>query len=182
MKSNVALQAYLLLLGIFNLLYNITPFHFFKKLLLKCLGWKIGKKTYIHPRVKIFSLTKKIIIGDNVTINPNCYLDNRRGIIIGHNVNIAHCVKIYTLGHDVNAPDFSYKGKRVVIKDNAVIFSNSLIMPGVTIGYGAVVYAGAVVTRNIPDFAIVGGNPAKVIGERSKNLNYKIDNGFWFVQ
>lgn len=62
-------------------------------------------------------------------INLGCYLDNRRGITIGDNVGIAHNTKIYTLGHDLNDPQFKTKGAPVTIKDNAFVFSNVLIMP-----------------------------------------------------
>lgn len=175
------IQIYLILLKCFNILVNFIPLHSSRKIILNILKWKIGRKSYLHPPIKFFSLTKKIIIGNNVTINPNCYLDNRRGIIIGDNVNISHNVKIYTLGHDIDDPYFSFKGGTVVIENDVVIFANCLIMPGIKIGKGSVVYPGSVVTKSIPEFSVVGGNPAKILRERKTNIKYVIDNGKWFV-
>ena len=114
-------------------------------------------------------------------INFGCYLDNRRGITIGNNVGIAHNTKIYTLGHDLNDPQFKTKGTAVTIKDNVFIFSNALIMPGVTIGEGAIVLAGSVVTKDIEPWTIVGGNPAKKIRERSREIDYKQIYRYWFA-
>nr|WP_255551563.1 acyltransferase [Sporosarcina sp. E16_8] len=94
---------------------------------------------------------------------------------IGNNVNISPYVKIYTADHAVNSSEFTYNEDTVIIKDYAWISTNSLILPGVTIGEGAVVAAGSVVTKNVDDFAIVGGVPAKKIGERNKQLDYKPD-------
>ena len=114
-------------------------------------------------------------------INFGCYLDNRRGIIIGNNAGIAHNTKIYTLGHDLDDPQFKTKGAEVIIEDNAFIFSNALIMPGVTIGEGAIVLAGSVVTKDVEPWTIVGGNPAKKIRERSRMIDYKQIYRYWFA-
>ena len=70
-------------------------------------------------------------------------------------------LKIYTLCHDLNDSSFSTKGAPVNIEDNVFVFSNAMIMPGVTIGEGAIVLAGSVVTKDVEPWTIVGGNPAK---------------------
>lgn len=72
----------------------------------------------------------------------------------------------------MNSATFKYIEGKVVIDDYAWVSTNAMIMPGVTIGEGAVVAAGAVVTRNVEPYAIVGGVPAKKIGERNKDLDY----------
>lgn len=120
-------------------------------------------------------------VGHNSVINFGCYLDNRRGIYIGDNVGIAHNTKIYTLGHDLDDPQFKTKGAPVHINDNAFVFSNVLIMPGVTIGEGAIVLAGSVVTKDVEPWTIVGGNPAKKIRDRNRNIDYKQVYGYWFA-
>ena len=120
-------------------------------------------------------------MGNDSVINFGCYLDNRRGIKIGDNVGIAHNTKIYTLGHDIESPKFETKGAQVIIKDNAFIFSNALIMPGVTIGEGAIVLAGSVVTKDVEPWTIVGGNPAKLIKMRKQKIAYLQNYNYWFA-
>ena len=139
-----------------------------------------GGGTSIHRRCKFFHVGK-LSVGNNTVINFGCYLDNRRGITIGNNVGIAHNTKIYTLGHDLNDPQFKTKGAEVTIKDNVFIFSNALIMLGITIGEGAIVLAGSVVTKDVEPWAIVGGNPAKKIRERSREIDYKQIYRYWFA-
>lgn len=166
--------------AILNFSYTLLPFFFLRKFLLRLIGIKIGKRSYIHRGVKFFHFGK-IIIGDNTTVNFNCYLDNRTGIFIGNNVGIAHNTKIYTLGHDINDSKFSAIGAKVRINDHVFIFSNCLIMPGVTIGEGAIVLAGSVVTKNVDPYTVVGGNPAKYIKNRPREINYSRDYGYWFA-
>lgn len=90
-------------------------------------------------------------------------------------MDIAQDVQIWTLEHDVVSPRHGLKNGGVVIKENVWIASRATILPGVTIGEGAVVAAGAVVTKDVEPYAIVGGVPAKKIGERNKNLEYALN-------
>ena len=122
-----------------------------------------------------------ITIGNNSVVNFGCYLDNRRGIYIGNNVGIAHNTKIYTLGHNLDSPMFETKGAPVYIEDNVFIFSNCLIMPGVTISEGAIILSGSVVTKNIEPYSVYGGNPAKFIKRRIKDIDYKNNYGYAFA-
>ena len=139
-------QTWFFLSYLFNLIYNIIPFFYFKNCVLRLFGNKIAKNSYIHTPIK-FSHIRGLELKANCTINPNCYLDTRNGLIIGENVNNSHNSKIYTLGHEVDDPMLPGKGKSVIIEDDVFIFSNVLIMPGVRIGKGAVIYAGSVVTK-----------------------------------
>ena len=174
-------QIYFAAVFLFNLLYNIIPFFSLKKLFLRLFGIKIGESSYIHIPVKFFSF-RNLHIGDNTTVNPHCYLDARTGIHIGNNVNIANNTKIYTLGHDINAADLHLVGASVEIGDDAFVFSNVVIMPGVKIGKGAVVFAGSVVVKDVEPYTMVGGNPAKFIKNREKLEFAKTDYSYWFAQ
>lgn len=178
MKS-ILLQCKFLLVEWLNVTYQIVP-NPLRNFYLRLFGIRLGKGTSIHRRCKFFH-EGKLSVGNNTVINFGCYLDNRRGITIGNNVGIAHNTKIYTLGHDLNDPQFKTKGAEVTIKDNVFIFSNALIMPGVTIGEGAIVLAGSVVTKDVEPWAIVGGNPAKKIRERSREIDYKQIYRYWFA-
>jgi len=113
-----------------------------------------------------------ISIGAHTVINRGCYLDGRAQLIIGNNVNISHQTLIQTLTHDPDSPSFNTVARPVTICDHVWIGARALICPGVTIGEGAVVAAGAVVTRDVSPYTIVGGNPARLLRERSRDLRY----------
>lgn len=109
-----------------------------------------------------------ITIKDGVSIGPKVLLDGRCGLEIGKSVVIAYEAIIWTLNHDYNDIYFKGKGGKVTIGDYAWICSRSIILPGVTIGEGAVVASGAVVTKDVAPYTIVGGIPARVIGNRDE--------------
>ena len=118
------------------------------------------------------------MIGKGSVVGDNSILDARRGgIYIGENVNIASNVSLWTGGHDYNDPYFrSMKTNRgpIYIKNRVWIGPNVTILHSVTIGEGAVIAAGAVVTKDIPPFTICGGIPAKVLAQRSIDLRYTL--------
>lgn len=120
-----------------------------------------------------------LIVGKGAIIGDNAVLDARRGgILIGENVQIGSYVKMWTGSHDHDDPYFRSKpGKRGPIKigNRAWIGPSVTILHSVNIGEGAVVCAGAVVTKDVAPFDIVGGIPAKKIGIRSQDLRYEFD-------
>jgi acetyltransferase-like isoleucine patch superfamily enzyme len=113
-----------------------------------------------------------ITVGAGSIIGNDVILDGREGIHIGENVNFSSEVAIWTLQHDHVCPDFGTKGGPVTIGDRTWVSFRATILPDVTIGEGVVVAAGAVVTRDVQPYAIVGGIPARVIGYRERNLTY----------
>ena len=124
-----------------------------------------------------FRAPNNIIIGRGSIIGDQAVLDARNGIELGENVNFSTGVWIWTEQHDYNCPQFSCtdKGGKVIIGDRAWLSCRSIVLPGVTIGEGAVIAAGAVVTQDVPPYTIYGGVPAKKIGERNRNLEYVFD-------
>lgn len=164
---------YLADLGLFklHLLVNF-PSHHLRRCLMRLAGAKIGKGTSIHMGCRFFSL-KKLRIGEDTIIGNNAFLDGRAPLIIGNHVDIASEVMIYNSEHDLESSEFKAREEKVEIGDYVFIGPRAIILPGVKIGKGAIVAAGAVVTKDVPDFAIVGGVPAQVIGERkNKDLSY----------
>ncbi len=158
---------------------------------------KIGKDSSVHWRGQ-FNLPSGIAIGHNTIIGNDAFLDGRyprvwsgkeiklisygkdffnpskRPLTIGNNVSIAGEVRIYTMQHDIDDPNFAEVGAPVTIDDYAVIGTRVTILPGVHIGKGAVVASGAVVTHDVDPYAVVGGVPAKFIRNRSKDLHYTL--------
>jgi acetyltransferase-like isoleucine patch superfamily enzyme len=116
---------------------------------------------------------RKVHLGARNVINFGCLLDGRRyEIRTGSDVSIGPEASILTLGHDPQSPDFADKGGEVIIGDRAWICYRAVILPGVRVGEGAVVGAGAVVSRNVEPYTIVAGSPARAIGARTKELHY----------
>ena len=111
-------------------------------------------------------------IGSCSTINAKCHLDNRGGLTIGNNVSISNEVTIITADHDPQEADFRGRERAVVIEDYVFIGTRSMILAGVTLGRGAIVAAGAIVSRDVAPFSIVAGVPARVIGKRREDLDY----------
>jgi acetyltransferase-like isoleucine patch superfamily enzyme len=111
-------------------------------------------------------------IGPETVVNRNTYLDGRGGLTIGSCVSISPECYIISLDHDPRSAAFETKPGPVVIEDYAWIGARAMVLPGVRLGKGCVVGAGAIVTRDVPEYAIVAGVPAKAIGERNRNLDY----------
>jgi len=151
-----------------------VPSHMFRKLFYRLAGVKIGKESTIHMWANFFE-PNGIKIGSDTIIGDHAFLDGRAPLIIGNHVNIASSVMVYNSEHDLESENFSAKTEPVEIGDYVFIGPRVIILPGVKIGKGAVIAAGAVVTKDVPDFAIVGGVPAKIIGERkNKTPNYRL--------
>lgn len=148
------------------------PFWCFRRLYLKTIGVKIGKKSLIM-RHNTFISPRGLVIGDATHINQGCILDARGRLTIGNSVSISHRVSIMTGGHDHQSRHFLGKYKCITIGDYAWIGVEATILQGVNIGKGAVVCAGAVVTKDVEPYSIVGGVPAKKIGTRRQDLEYK---------
>lgn len=133
---------------------------------------RIGRNSSIHRGCELF-MPNRIRIGHNTVVGWDCVLDGRGWLYIGNNVDIANNVFIFTAMHDPQDPFYRYVKKRVIIEDNVWLSSRSMILPGIRIGEGAVVSAGAVVTRDVRPYTIVGGVPAHVLGRRNKKILYR---------
>lgn len=105
----------------------------------------------------------RVHIGRNVFINENVELISGGGIEIGDGALIAPRVCIATVNHDVNNRHRFFTYHRVRLGKNVWICANATICPGVTVGENSIVAAGSVVTRDVPDNVVAGGNPARII-------------------
>ena len=139
-----------------------------REILRKLLLCDIDKETVIYPPFRC-DIGFNIKLGKNVLINSNCFFLDSNMITIGDFVMIGPNVTIVTPNHSrdpVKRRRVGTISKPVVIEDDVWIGAGATILPGVTIGAGAIVGAGSIVTRDVPAGKTVGGNPARIIGEK----------------
>lgn len=161
------------------MIHNVAyiPSHHLRRCIYKCLGVQMGKGNVFYYGTEIRQ-PLNIIIGDCNSFGDNLILDGRRGIEIGNNVNISSNVSIWTLQHDYRDPEFRCKpeGGKVTIHDRVWLGCNVIVLPGVTIGEGAVCCAGCVVTKDVEPYSVVAGIPAQKVNERPRILTYKFSD------
>jgi acetyltransferase-like isoleucine patch superfamily enzyme len=157
-----------------------VPLHTVRRFFYRAAGMIIGEGSTIHTGARFYN-PANIVIGKDTIIGEGVVLDGRDKLHIGSHVDFASEVMVYNCQHDIHTADFAAVSQPVIIEDYVFIGPRAIILPGVKLGKGAVVAAGAVVTKDVADFEIVGGVPAKVIGERKeKELHYRLGRAAWF--
>lgn len=126
----------------------------------------LGRKSVVESYCCINNAVGDVTIGDQTRIGIHCTVIGP--VCIGNNVNLAQGITVTALNHNFEdatrrIDEQGISTKPVVIGDDVWIGANAVILPGVTIGRHVVVAAGAVVTKDVPEFTVVGGVPAKVI-------------------
>lgn len=141
-------------------------------------GVMVGDRTIIDRGVVVGGLQSEhsyFEIGSKCVVLHHSYLNTAREIVIGNNVGIGGYCLIFTHGIWQSAfKGYPYKFGKVIIKDDAWLPWHVFVMPGITIGNGATVAGGSVVTRDVPDYCMVGGVPARII--RQENYPVKMDS------
>lgn len=166
---------YLRAMALYSLVNDLLPhipFWSWRRFCLRRLGMQIGQGTQIMKRNYMIN-ANLIKVGDNSHINTQCILDGRGGLTIGSSVSISHRVNLMTGSHDYRSSNFQGIFHPIMIEDYVWIGIGATVLQGVTIGQGAVISAGAVVTHDVEPYAIMAGIPAKKVGERPRDLNYK---------
>ena len=156
-----------------NIIWNKIPSRHLRKWFYQILGARIGKRTFPCRRVEVL-FPKGLLLGDGVAIGWCAELDARGGITVGDDTNISSHVKLITGSHDIDDPKYSAEFKSITIGHHCWIGTGAMVLQGVNIGNGAVVAAGAVVTKDIPPYEIWGGVPAKKLRDRIHDLRYQI--------
>lgn len=151
--------------------------NYIRKWFCSAVGVSISENVVMHIGLQIRT-PWKLSIGKGSIIGDHCTLDARSGLVIGSNVNISSNVSIWTLQHDYRNPDFACPTPNerrldVRIEDRVWLGCNVIVLPGVTIGEGAVCCGGCVVTKDVEPYSVVAGIPAKKIGERPRNMTYE---------
>lgn len=156
-----------------RLLFSLPRYRFFnifKKIPLYIVGAKFGKRTVFYPGVWI-QPGMNLKVGDDVDFALDVLITTKGGVTIGNRVLIGYRTSILSSNHLLpKKPERVFGAGHtyapVVIEDDVWIGCNVSVLPGVTIGEGAVIAAGSVVTKDIPAFTVAAGVPAKVIKER----------------
>lgn len=138
-----------------------------KKAFLSLVGAKIGKRVVIYPGVWI-TPARNLVLGDDVDLAKDVLITTSGGVSIGDRVLVGYRTQILSVNHSIPpiGVPFPISGDvylPVVIESDVWIGANCVITPGVRIGKGSVIAGGSVVTKDVEQNAIVGGNPAKVI-------------------
>jgi maltose O-acetyltransferase len=137
--------------------------------LYRSLGLNIGSGVTIFGPITFASSSfrpKRIRIGAGCFINSHVYIDASAPVTLGAGVSVGHHVVIVTADHAIGPPEFRagpLQPAPVTVEDGAWLGACVMLLPGVTVGHGAVVAAGAVVTKDVPPDTLVGGVPARPI-------------------
>lgn len=116
-----------------------------------------------------------VSVGADSIIGRRCILDGRAPLSIGRSVNIGGRTQLFTGTHLVDSPDFAAEFRPITIEDHVWIAAGAIVLPGVTIGRGAVVAAGSVVSRDLEPMGIYAGAPARRVGQRTVEPNYTLN-------
>lgn len=154
---------------IFLKLLDLLP-PFLRNLVLKLCLKKMGNNVFIDYGI-YFRFPSKIVLGDNITIGQGCkffpsFFDKESKIIIGNNVRIGPSVSFQSAGHDHSFLHLPDTGGTIEVKDNVWIGAGSILLQGIIVEEGAVIASGSVVTKDVNQYEIVGGTPAKFLKTR----------------
>lgn len=136
--------------------------------LLRCFGASIGRHVVIKPNVRI-KFPWRLVMGDHVWIGQGTWIDNLAEVTLGSHVCLSQNVYLCTGSHDHRQPSFDLITKPIAVADGGWICAGSILLPGTVVGQEGVVSAGSVARGEIAQRAIVKGNPAVVVGERTLN-------------
>lgn len=168
------------LLLLFLKYVGFIPIHSIRKFFYILSGVNMPLDSNIYMGANFFN-PSGITIGHDSLIGSNSFLDGRAPLTIGSHTSLASDVMIYNDEHNIHDQNYSNSFGTVTIGDYVFVGPRSIIMPGVTIGDGAVIAAGAIVTKNVPGFEVWGGVPAKKISDRKiKKPSYKLGRAMWF--
>ena len=131
-------------------------------------GAKIGNDCALYPSACYYA-PWNLECGNRVCVAPDAEIYNKAKVVIGSNVVISQGAYICTASHDISSPTMDLVLKPITICDNVWIAAKATILPGVTVGEGAVVGACAVVAKDVPPWSVVVGNPARVVKKRELN-------------
>lgn len=142
-------------------------FHSWRRLLLRLFGAKLGHGTYAYPSAQIWA-PWNLEMGDHSCLSHfvDCYCVDK--VVLGRHATVSQYSYLCTASHDYDRSDMPLVTAPIVIGDHAWVAADAFVGPGVTIGTGAVVAARSTVTRDVPQWNVAAGSPAKLIRQRNR--------------
>ena len=153
----------------FNIVFfksSLFPFNSLKLFLLRLFGCSLGKGVVIKPNVNI-KYPWKLSLGNYVWIGEQVWIDNLDNVTIGNHVCISQGAILICGSHDYKKPSFDLITKEIILNDGVWVGTKSIILPGVVAESHAILSAGSVMSKNLENYTIYRGNPAKKVGLRT---------------
>ena len=132
---------------------------------LQLFGAKLGRDCHVYPNARIWA-PWLLEMGDVSCVGEGVEIYNPGGVVMGHHAIVSQGAYLCGATHDVHIPEFTYVSRKIELKAYSWVCARAIVLPGVTMGEGAVLAAGAVAPHDMVDWTIYGGNPAKVISQR----------------
>lgn len=145
---------------------SLFPFNSLKLFLLRLFGCSLGIGVVIKPNVNI-KYPWKLSLGNYVWIGEQVWIDNLDNVTIGNHVCISQGAILICGSHDYKKPSFDLITKEIILNDGVWVGTKSIILPGVVAESHAILSAGSVMSKNLENYTIYRGNPAKKVGLRT---------------
>lgn len=160
--------------AVFNLVITHLPGHWLRLAWLRALGAELGRGVCVFRGTTVIG-AQELVLGDRAQVGFRVVLDARGGLTVGEDVLVSSDTQLLTANHNLSSPDFERQVAPIEIADHAWIATRAVVLAGVNVGRGGVVAAGGVATRDVSPRTVVGGVPARPVGERSGGLDYRLD-------
>jgi len=144
------------------------PLHAWRSLLLRCFGARLGRNCHIYPSARIWA-PWNLVCGDVVALADGAEIYNPWTVTLGSHSTISQQAYVCTASHDVDDPAFPMVGAPVTIGDHAWICARAAVLPGVSLGPGAVLALGSIATHDLAQWTLYAGAPARPMRERKRH-------------
>jgi acetyltransferase-like isoleucine patch superfamily enzyme len=162
-----------LLQALFNLFVTHLPGHWLRLTWLRALGARIGRGTTVFRGTTVIGVDE-LVLGERVQVGFRVVLDARGGLTVGDDALISSDAQLLTANHNPDSDGFERRVAPVAVGHHAWVATRAMVLAGVTVAPGAVVMAGAVATRDVPERVMVGGVPAREVARRTGELSYRL--------
>jgi putative colanic acid biosynthesis acetyltransferase WcaF len=149
------------------LFFRITPIPFFacRACILRFFGAEVGISTYVYPNVRIWA-PWQLVLGDKATLGPGVEVYNPGGVHLGHHAIVSQDAYLCGGSHDFNDLAFPMTWAPIVLEPYSWICARAVVLPGVTVGKGAILGAAAVISKDMDPLGVYVGNPARMVTSR----------------